>query len=135
MRRLLLALALLTTGAQAGTIYLCKAYSGGTFWAQAHCGKHNALVESIVSVPDNMPFKQQVAIAEQQRRPAPASAAPSNTAADDSAAQQRAAECRSLDARVNHLDSLARQPQSGPMQDQLRSERKAARDRQFSLRC
>lgn len=135
MQALLFAIALLTTGAHAGTIYLCKAYSGGTFWAQAHCGTHNALIESIVSVPDNMPFKQQVALAEQQRRPVPASAPPTHTAAEESAAQQRIAECRRLDARVNYLDSMARQPQSGAMQDWLRGERKLARDRQFSLRC
>lgn len=135
MKALLLALVLFTTGTHAGTIYLCKAYNGGTFWAQAHSGTHNAPIESIVSAPDNMPFKRQVALAEQQRRPPPASAAPTNTAAEDSAAQQRVAECRSLDARVNYLDSMARQPQSGAMQDWLRGERKLARDRQFSLRC
>lgn len=133
MKRLLLALALLPLAGQAGTIYLCKAYSGGTFWAQAHCGTHNALIESIVSVPDNMPFKQQVALAEQQRRPAP-TPPPANSVVDTSASD-RAAECRSLDARVNHLDSLARQPQSGAMQDWIRGERKKARDRQFGLRC
>lgn len=121
--------------AHAGTIYLCKAYSGGTFWAEAHCGKHSALIESIVSVPDNMPFKQQVALAEQQRRSAPASTTAVNTVAEPSAAQQHQAEGRSLDARVNHLDSLARQPQTGAMQDWIRGERKKARDRQFALRC
>ena len=68
MKRLLGALAVTAScvfayNAHAGTIYLCKAYSGGTFWAQAHCGKHSALIESIVSVPDNTPFKQQVALA------------------------------------------------------------------------
>lgn len=135
MRRVLLALALLPLAGQAGTIYLCKAYSGGTFWAQAHCGTHSALIESIVNVPDNMPFKQQVALAEQQRRPAPAPTTTVNTVAEPSAAQQHQAECRSLDARVNHLDSLARQPQSGAMQDWIRGERKQARDRQFGLRC
>lgn len=136
MKRLLLALALLPFASHAGTIYLCKAYSGGTFWAQAHCGTHNALIESIVSVPDNMPFKQQVALAEQQRRPTPASTTTTvNTVAEPSAAQQHQAECRSLDAHVNHLDSLARQPQSGAMQDWIRGERKKARDRQFGLRC
>lgn len=35
----------LALGAQAGTIYLCKAYSGGTFWAKAHCNQHSALIE------------------------------------------------------------------------------------------
>lgn len=134
MKTLLLAIALLPFGVHAGTIYLCKAYSGGTFWAQAHCGTHNALIESIVSVPDNMPFKQQVDLAEQQRRPAPVPTTVDRVV-ETSPAQDRTAECRSLDARVNYLDSMARQPQSGAMQDWIRSERKIARDRQFSLRC
>ncbi|MBK5207169.1 MAG: hypothetical protein JJD98_17760 [Polaromonas sp.] len=60
----------LSLGAQAGSIYLCQAYSGGTFWAKPHCNQHSALIESIVSVPDNLPFDQQVALAEQQRNAA-----------------------------------------------------------------
>lgn len=89
MKTLLLALALLPFGSQAATIYLCKAYSGGTVWAQAHCGTHNALIESIVSVPDNMPFKQQVALAEQQRGSAPASTTTVNTVVEPSAGESR----------------------------------------------
>lgn len=141
MKRLLLVLtllsllSLLSLSGHAGTIYLCKAYSGGTFWAQAHCSSHNALIESIISVPDNMPFTQQVALAEQQRQPVPASTTAVNTVAEPSAAQQHQAECRALDARVNYLDSLARQPQSAAMQDWNRGERKKARDRQFAIRC
>lgn len=45
------------------------------------------------------------------------------------------AECAWLDARIKYLDDLARQPQSGQMQDWLRDERKKARDRQFRIRC
>ncbi len=56
---LLLAL-LVPVAAQAGTIYFCKAYNGSTFWAQSHCHEHKALIERIVSVPDGMPFQQQV---------------------------------------------------------------------------
>lgn len=53
-------LILCVPNAQADTIYLCKAYNGSTFWAKAHCNQHNALIERIVSVPDGMPFEQQV---------------------------------------------------------------------------
>lgn len=45
--------------ANAATIYLCKAYNGSTFWAQAHCSKHNALIERIENVAD-VPWNQQV---------------------------------------------------------------------------
>lgn len=129
-------LALWSIGAHAGTIYLCKAYSGGAFWSSAHCGTHNALIESIVSVPDNLPFDQQVNLAQQQRRPVAAQTTTIvNTVVEQSPAVTRNAECKSLDARVDQLDAMARQPQSGQMQDWIRGERQKARDRQFRIRC
>lgn len=45
------------------------------------------------------------------------------------------AECTELDNRIAHLDAMARQPQSGYMQDWIRAQRKAIRDRQFAIRC
>lgn len=120
----------------AGTIYLCKAYNGGTFWSQAHCNQHQALIDSIVSVPTGMPFEQQVELAQQRRREvaqtvylAPAPAAAPNPAVI------RKTECQMLDRHVEELDAMARQPHSGQTQDWIRGERKAARDRQFALRC
>jgi hypothetical protein len=47
----------------------------------------------------------------------------------------RAAECRSIDAQVANLDAMARQPQSGQMQDWIRAERKRLRDLQFQSPC
>lgn len=44
-------------------------------------------------------------------------------------------ECAALDKRIEWLDSMARQPQSGQMQDWIRQERKTARDRQFAIKC
>lgn len=44
-------------------------------------------------------------------------------------------ECEELDKRVADLDSMARQPHSGVMQDWIKKERKAVRDRQFAIRC
>jgi hypothetical protein len=43
--------------------------------------------------------------------------------------------CQSLDARVNELDAMARQPQTGGTQDWIRMERQKTRDEQFRLRC
>lgn len=51
-----------------GTIYLCKAYAGGTFWSDTHCSAHKALIDRIASVPVGLPFKQQVDIASGQAR-------------------------------------------------------------------
>jgi hypothetical protein len=49
------------------TIYLCNAYSGGTFWSSAVCSSQKAVIDRTATVPDGMPFLQQVEIAEQQR--------------------------------------------------------------------
>lgn len=89
--------------ATSGTIYLCKAYTGGTFWAQAHCNQHEALIERIAYVPAGMTFEQQVELAQQQRR-----------------AAERLVQAP---------------PPPGPMQDRIREDRRAARDRQFAIGC
>jgi hypothetical protein len=123
--------------AHAGPIYLCKAYTGGMFWASAHCNQHNALIERIVNVPDSLPWDQKVALGEQYLRGAQAATPQSAVVAPaqpDPAVANRA-ECKALDARVEQLDGMARQPQSAGTQDWIRREREAARNRQYALRC
>lgn len=123
-----------TTG---GTIYHCKDYSGGTFWSQAPCSQHRALIDRIASVPAGIPFDQQVEIAEQARQSAIArtmQATRTYAPSPDPALASKAA-CNNLDVRVEQLDGMARQPQSASMQDWIRSERQKARDAQFRLRC
>lgn len=44
-------------------------------------------------------------------------------------------ECQRLDKWIEHLDSLARQPQSGQTQDWIKEQRAAARNRQFAIHC
>jgi hypothetical protein len=44
-------------------------------------------------------------------------------------------ECEELDKRIASLDAMARQPQSGGMQDWIKDQRKAVRDRQFAIHC
>jgi hypothetical protein len=127
--------------AQAGSLYLCAAYNGGSFWAQSHCNQHSALIERIANVPDSLPFQQQVELAEQQRREATTNAANSatntatHTVTTNSSALNASGECKALSAHVVQLDAMARQLQSGQTQDWIRSEKKQARDRQFALRC
>ena len=119
-----------------GTIYHCKNYSGGTFWAQAPCSQHNALIDRIASVPAGLPFDQQVQLAEQQRQAAERNIALQSTPlAAPAATAGSKAECAQLDRRVEELDAMARQPQSGQTQDWIRAQRQNARDRQFALRC
>lgn len=56
-----------------------------------------------------------------------------NDAAPAALAHQ--AECQQLDAQIQRWDAMARQPQSGQMQDWISEQRKQARDRQFRIRC
>lgn len=125
-------------GAEAATLYLCKAYSGGSFWSTTQCSTQQATIERMLSVPDDMPFEQQVqlgnqAVAEGARltapppAPRPSAQGGARPAADD--------ECRLLDERIQRLDSMARQPQSAATQDWIAEHRRAARSRQFQLRC
>lgn len=136
---LALAGATLSLSAPAATIYLCKAYGGGTFWAKAHCNQHNSLIERIVSVPDGLPFEQQVSIGDQQRAAAASSnittTTTTNTVINQASGNDRQAECKALDAQVQQYDAMARQPQSGQMQDWISAQRKKARDRQFQIKC
>lgn len=44
-------------------------------------------------------------------------------------------ECTWIDERIKYLDAMARQPQSGQMQDWITAERKRLRDRQFRIPC
>ena len=140
MKWLLLPLALLPFQAQAGTIYLCKAYNGATFWSSAHCQKHSALIDRMVSVPDSLPWEQQVQLAEQERAQRSALANPPAPAQQQvtvtqSPGNSKQAECVSLNAQIAQFDATARQPQSGQSEDRITAERRSARDRQFSLRC
>lgn len=139
---LLLCLAIVPMYAHSGSLYLCRAYSGGTFWAKAHCNQHNALIERIVSVPDNLPFDQQVNLGEQERHQKSANnynsvstVTSTVTTVNSNPAASKIAECKALDVEITQLDAMARQPQSGQAQDQISERKRKARDRQFGLKC
>lgn len=122
--------------ADAATLYMCRSNSGGSFWSNAHCGSHNALVERIVSVPDGLPFDQQVQLGEQNRADGRRLLeSPPPNAATTNNSQNKQNECPYIDARIKQLDQLARQPQSGQAQDAISEERRRLRDRQFQIPC
>jgi hypothetical protein len=135
MKRLIFLVALWPLWAHSGSIYLCKSYSGGTFWAKTNCSQHSALIDSIVSVPDSLPFDQQVNLAEQQRQSTTLTNTVSNTVIPNSPVPSTGVECKALDAQITQFDAMARQPQSGQMQDWITGEKRKARDRQFRIRC
>lgn len=116
------------------TLYHCKAYEGGTFWANTHCNQHRALVDRIVTVPASLPFAQQVELAEGARHSAAAlQTAPSVT--QRAPVVSNRATCDALAQEIGHWDAMARQPHSAQMQDLIRVERGRVRDRQAALRC
>ena len=138
MKWIFLLSGLLSFFAEAGTLYLCKAYNGGTFWSQAHCSQHSALIESMVSVPDSLPFDQQVNLAEQQRKPSTTTTTATtttNTVTHNNVGSDQPSECKALAAQITQYDAQARQPQSGQMQDWISAQKKNARDRQFRIKC
>lgn len=120
---------------QAAELYYCRAYSGGTFWASSHCNNHQGLVERIVNVPDGMPFDQQVDLGRQRLVQKPRTIESNTTIVQNGPRPTRRQLCDGFKARVAHLDSLARQPQSAQMQDSIRAERKKVRDQQFRAQC
>lgn len=122
---------------RSGTVYLCRNPDRSTFWAQAPCSSHGAVLERMTQVPEDLSFDAQVRIAEERRRALtpPSIQVSATPAAMPLPASSHKAACEGLDHRVRELDAIARQPQTAGMQDWIRSERKSARDEQFRLRC
>ena len=60
---------------------------------------------------------------------------PAATYSENSPAPDTAAQCKQLEVQIAYWDELARQPQTGPTQDWISSQRKQARDTQFRIRC
>lgn len=120
-------------------IYLCKGYGGGMFWSSAICSTQRATIDRIVTVPANMPWDQQVQLAEGRRQEVQQLYAQPRSvpldAGNASPGSARPAECQALEMRIQQLDSMARQPQSGYTQDWIRNERQQTRSRQAALRC
>lgn len=125
--------------AQADTIYLCKAYSGGMFWSSAPCSQQKATVDRFVTVPDNMTWDQKVTMGEAARAQGQAVIAPPPHQAANQQVQNpqasRQAECDSLRASIANLDSQMRLPQSGQMQDWLKQQRQQLSDQRYRKQC
>jgi len=124
--------------AQADTIYLCKAYSGGMFWSSAPCSQRQATMDRAVSVPDNMTWDQKVAMGEASWAQGRAVAAPTQAVVVQQGPNPqvaRQAECNSLRDSIANLDAQARLPQSGQMQDWLKQRRRELSDQRYRLQC
>ncbi|WP_291518691.1 hypothetical protein [Acidovorax sp.] len=122
------------------TVYLCRSKAGsGMFWTTQHCHQTNAWVERTESVPKNMSWEGQLAMAKTQRdaaaamfQPPPQSYAQQDT---QQAVLSNKQTCAALEQRVKDLDSMGRAGSRYYDLNWVRSERKIARDEQFRLRC
>lgn len=146
-----LTLTISATAIHAATIYFCKGYTGGTFWSNTTCSKQQATIDRMMTVPDNMPFDQQVRLGEEAREaarrlvdPQPIRGTQGVTTTTTTVIRNgttvaggmdKTSECQALSAQITSLEAMSRQPQSGQRQDWITSEKRKARDRQFQLRC
>lgn len=122
------------------TIYLCRGYTGGTFWSDRTCGTQRATIDRMMTVPASIPFDQQVAIARGDAReaarlyesPQPVSAAAIEPAQPT---QNRPSICAIYDQQVRDLDAEARRPLPAFRQDQIRADRMNVMSARARERC
>lgn len=128
-----LILGALPLAAQADTIYLCKAYSGGMFWSDVSCGQRQATVDRMVSVPDGIPWDQKVALGEVARKQGQAIANPRPVVPLPLAQTTRHKACANILAAIENLNGQMAVRRAGPTQDrqQARMERLEARRKQL----
>jgi type II secretory pathway pseudopilin PulG len=123
------------------TIYFCKSYGGGTFWSNAVCSSQRATIDRMTTVPGNLSFAQQVAIASGEAQEAAVLYLPPQQTGGavgigvTPGNLQRPGECAGLDQEIRELDLRARQPQTASTQDWIRQKRAEARSRQFAIAC
>ena len=122
------------------TVYLCKGSSGGSFWTSQHCREHGATIDRMETVPANLSWETQLAMAKAQRD----NAAALQQQPEQSSQMQGVAgggqpdkrtDCGWLEARIKQLDSMARAGGTPQHLDWIAARRKEARDRQFRIRC
>jgi hypothetical protein len=96
------AIALLTTlcagDVFSATIYECRAYNGSTFFSSGLCVHHQAAGVAAHSVPNGMPFEQQVKLVEDAKNRKTAS-----TRADDDR-RVRSGQCATIDDELKVLE-------------------------------
>lgn len=79
------------------TIYRCKSYEDGMFWSSGPCSTHSALIDRIATVPDGMPFQQQVNVAEQ------ALGTRAQAVKTDANEREKAEKCYQINAEFNRI--------------------------------
>ena len=133
---LLFALLLATGPLHAATLYLCKAYSGSTFWTALPCSQQRATTVETYEVPSRTTLEEQIAHAERTRKQrTEATRTIGLTGFDTEPVQGSEKECASHKEALQKLDQIERQVPRTMSLDAIRTERGIRRDRMSQLRC
>lgn len=128
----------------ADTVYRCKAYSGGLFWSKQHCQEREALIDRMVSVPSGLSWAEQRRLAEQGTQ----SAAKESAAAEreeraqeqaqrqqQKAAQRHQKRCTSLQADLQHQESLERWGGTGRKMERVARKKQSLKEELQQAGC
>lgn len=114
-------------------INLCQAPGGGQYWTAQACSSRSWTLIRTARVPVQVPWADQVAAGRTQHQAA--QQLTTTPSIRYGVAASRKDECARLEARVAELDRMGRVGGTAAHMDWLRHERKAARDKQFRIRC
>ena len=132
MKFLIAVILLFASASSSGaTIYECRAYNGSSFFSSGPCGEHKAVGVFLHTVPDGMPFDQQVKIVEDGQRRKVA-----NARQEDSD-RSRLGECGQIDRELKDLQTKYTNWQYIPI-DQVNADQGRERDlkaRRSQFRC
>ncbi len=128
-----------TSGPRVEQITKCVAKSGAAAYVDGTCpaGTRSTTiaVRPDINLADGMRLSDREASMQANSAAAQARADHERRVATSAAANTSVSECGQLETWISALDAAARQPLPAAEQDRIRGERKAARDRQFGLRC
>lgn len=103
------------------TIYECRAYNGSSFLSTGLCSEHKALGVALHSVPDNMPFDQQVKTIED------AKTRKTSVSHQEDSNRGRLNQCAQIDIELKDLQSKYTNWQYVPI-DQVNADQGRERD-------
>jgi hypothetical protein len=124
-----------TTPAPGTRIVTKCVINGKTIYSDNACPQGAAGAQVVTTADHNLMTgltPAQMAAADRIKPAAPSLSAIAQTGNSPSSSAE---ECKALDEHIKSLDAMARQPQSGQMQDWIRDRRKQDRDRQYQLSC
>ncbi|MCY1163971.1 MAG: hypothetical protein V4455_18375 [Pseudomonadota bacterium] len=123
-----------TPAPEPGTRLITKCVvQGKTSYGDSNCATGAVATQVVTKANHNLLQAVRVPPTQTEESPSPSTVIAQSSSGPNIATIK--AECAALDEHIKYLDALARQPQSGQMQDWIRGERKKARDRQFGIPC